>query len=81
MLSPKFGQGVQDDDIDETTLPSLRLVANKDDIEGSNAQTEKQICQVKGVRGKNLSDKGISLSSFSAEDLTEAQNQNGNLNP
>ena len=32
-----------------------------------------------GVSGENLSDKGISLSSFSAEELTEAQIQDDNL--
>ena len=65
-----LGQGVWDYDAGEHTLPSVRLVVNKD---------EKQICQVKGVRGENLSDKGISLSSFSAEELTEAQKQDGNV--
>ena len=42
-------------------------------------KNEKQICQVKGVRGENLSDERISLSSFSAEELTEVQKQDGNL--
>ena len=74
-----LGQVVWDDDSGENTLPSVRLVVNKDELEGSNALTEKQVCQVKSVRGENLSDKGISLSSFSAEELTEAQKQDGNL--
>lgn len=38
-----------------------------------------QICQVKGASGGNLSDNGISLSSFSAEELPEAQKQDENL--
>ena len=42
-------------------------------------KNEKQICQVKGVSGEKLSDERISLSSFSAEELTEAQKQDGNL--
>ena len=52
---------------------------NKDKLEKSNAIARKQVCQVKIVRGKNISDKGIPLSSFSAEELTEAQKQDGNL--
>ena len=75
-----LGQEVWDDDAGETTIPSVRLVVNKDELEGSHALTKKQVCQVKGVRGENLSDKWISLSSFSAEELTEAQKQDGNLN-
>ena len=42
-------------------------------------KNEKQICQVKGVSGENLSDERISLSSFSAEEPTEVQKQDGNL--
>ena len=56
------GHGVWDDDADETTLPSVRLLVNKDELEGSNALACMQFCQVKSGRGKNLSDKGISLS-------------------
>ena len=69
-------QRVRDDGIIETTLPSVRLVVNRDEFEESNALAEKQ---VKGVSGENLSDKRISLSSFSAEEMTEAQKQDGNL--
>ena len=74
-----LGQGVWDAAADKTTLPSVRLVVNKDELEGSYALAEIQICQVKGVSGENLSDKGISLYSFNAEELIEAQKQNGNL--
>ena len=74
-----LGQGVWDDNSGETTLPSVRLFMNKDVLEGSNALAEKQVCQVKSVIGENLSDKGFSLSSFSADELTEAQKQDGNL--
>ena len=55
-----LGQGVWDDDSGENTLPSVRLVVNKDELEGSNDLTEKQVCHVKSVRGENLSDKGMS---------------------
>ena len=49
-----LGQGVWDDDAGETTLPSVRLVVNKDKLEGSNALIEKHVCQVKSVRGEDL---------------------------
>ena len=62
-----LGQVVGDGDASETTLYP---VVNKN---------KKQICQVKGVSGENLSDERISLSSFSAEELTEVQKQDGNL--
>ena len=42
-------------------VSSVRLVVNKDELEGSYALAEIQVCQVKGVRGENISDKGISL--------------------
>ena len=71
-----LGQRVRDDDIVETTLPSVRLVVNRDELEGFNAIAEKQ---VKGVSGEHLSDKRIFLSSFSAEEMKEAQKQDGNL--
>ena len=45
----------------------------EDEFKGSHTPVEKQVCQVKSVSGENLSDKGISLFSFSAEELTEAQ--------
>ena len=60
-------------------VSSVRLVVNKDELEGSYALAEIQVCQVKGVRGENISDKGISLYLFNAEELIEAQKQNGNL--
>ena len=60
-------------------MSSIRLVVNKDKLEGSYALAEIQVCQVKGVRGENISDKGISLYLFNAEELIEAQKQNGNL--
>ena len=54
-------------------------MVNKDELEGYFALARKQDCQVKSGRGKNLSDKVILLSSCSAEELTEAQKQDGNL--
>ena len=60
-------------------VSSVRLVVNKDELEGSYALAEIQVCQVKGVRVENISDKGISLYLFNAEELIEAQKQNGNL--
>ena len=40
-----LGQGVLDDDADETTLPSVRLGVNKDELEGSYALARKQVCK------------------------------------
>ena len=54
-------------------------MVNKDELERSTALAEKQVCQVESVSGENPSVKGISLSSFSAEELTEARKQDGNL--
>ena len=48
-------------------VSSVRLVVNKDKLEESFALAEIQVCQVKGVWGKNISDKGISLYLFNAE--------------
>ena len=63
MLSPKLksclvsGYGMR-------LVSTVRLVVNKDELEGSYALAEIQVCQVKCVRGRNLSDKGISLYSL-----------------
>ena len=53
-------------------------MVNKDELEGSNALAEKQVCQFKSVRGENLSDEVISYC-LHLEELTEAQKPDGNV--